>query len=117
MENRSSSDLYRIPIPVRRAVRKLGHDIKVARLRRRIPMALLAQRASISRTTLSKIEDGNPQVSLGLYAIVLYLLGLLDRLAELADMRNDEQGLMLDEEQLPQRIRSSPKRDSRLDMQ
>jgi hypothetical protein len=75
-------------------------------------MVLLAQRASISRTTLSKIEDGNPQVSLGLYAIVLYLLGLLDHLAELADMRNDERGLLLEEEQLPQRVRLSPKRDT-----
>jgi hypothetical protein len=43
-------------IPVRRALRSLGSDIRAARLRRRIPMSIIAERASISRTTLDKIE-------------------------------------------------------------
>ena len=47
-----------LPIPVRRALRKLGQDIKDARKRRRIPMALLAERARISRATLTKVEKG-----------------------------------------------------------
>ena len=45
-----------VPIPVRRALRKLGQDIRDAKLRRRIPTAVMAERASISRTTLNKIE-------------------------------------------------------------
>ena len=36
--------------------------------RRRIPVAILAQLASISRTTLNKLEKGDPGVSLGSYA-------------------------------------------------
>ena len=93
-----------LPIPVTRALRKLGDDIRDARRRRRIPAEIAAARASISRTTLVKIETGEPGVAIGSYAIVLFVLGLTDRLADLADPRNDTVGLQLEEEHLPQRI-------------
>lgn len=99
------------PIPVRRALRKLGHDIRDARRRRRIPVTIMAERASISRMTLSKVEKGDPGVSLGTYATVLFVLGLIDRLEELADVRHDSVGLELEEEHLPERIRH-PRRPS-----
>src|SRR5437660_10823848 len=94
-----------VPVPVLRALRKLGHDIRDARRRRRIPVAILAQRASISRTTLNKVEKGDAGVSLGIYATVLFALGMLERLADLADPRNDPLGLQLEEAHLPVRIR------------
>ena len=93
------------PLPVRRALAKLGQDIHDARRRRRVPVALLAERASISRTTLGNIEKGDAGVSLGNYAKVLFALGLLDNLAQLADVGRDEVGLSLASEDLPQRIR------------
>lgn len=93
------------PLPLTRALRKLGHDMRDARRRRRIPVALLAERASISRMTLNKIEKGDPGVSLGNYASVLFALGMTDRLADVADPRHDSVGLALEEERLPQRIR------------
>lgn len=98
---------YSMPIPVDRVLRKLGRDIGDARRRRRIPAAVLAERASISRTTLVKVEKGDPGVSMGIYAKVLFVLGMVDRLAELADIRHDERGLELEEEQLPKRVRRS----------
>jgi transcriptional regulator with XRE-family HTH domain len=101
-----------MPIPVRRALRKLGQDIRDARLRRRIPTAVMAERASISRTTLNKIEKGDPGVSLGNYANVLFVLGMAERLGELADVKTDTVGLELEEERLPQRIRK-PRRSGR----
>jgi len=70
----------------------------------------MAERASISRTTLNKVEKGDPGVSLGTYATVLFVLGLSDRLGELADVRTDTVGLELESEQLPRRIRRSRKR-------
>lgn len=94
-----------LPIPVRRALRKLGQDIRDARLRRRIPTAIMAERASISRTTLNKVEKGDPGVALGNYASVLFVLGLAERLSDLADVRTDTLGLELEEERLPKRIR------------
>ncbi len=98
-----------LPLPVQRVLRKLGRDIRDARLRRRIPTTLMAERASISRTTLNKVEKGDPGVSLGIYATVLFVLGFADRIGDLADARNDTVGLELEEENLPQRIRGSKK--------
>ena len=100
-----------LPIPVRRALRKLGHDLRDARRRRRIPTSVAAQRASISRTTLVKIEKGDPGVAMGHYSTVLFVMGMVERLGDLADARNDSAGLQLEEEQLPQRIhRKRPER-------
>jgi transcriptional regulator with XRE-family HTH domain len=102
MKTRSVTSL---PIPVKRALHTLGSDIRDARRRRRLPMALLAERAFLSRTTLTKIERGEPGVSAGAYATVLFVLGMVDRLADLADARHDSVGRALDEERLPERVR------------
>ncbi len=94
-----------LPLPVMRALHKLGHDIKDARRRRRIPTELTAQRASIARSTLVKVEKGDPGVAIGSYATVLFVLGMTERLAELAEAKHDAVGLQLEEEHLPKRIR------------
>ena len=99
-----------LPMPVRRALQKLGQDIRGARRRRRIPMALLAERTSISRTTLTKVEKGEPTVSIGTYASVLFVLGMTKGLENLADIRTDELGLTLEEERLPQRVRPAARK-------
>jgi len=98
-----------LPIPVARALRKLGRDIKDARRRRRIAMAIVAQRASLSKPTLIRVERGDPSVSIGSYATVLFVMGMADRLADLADAKNDPVGLQLEEENLPKRIRGTRK--------
>jgi transcriptional regulator with XRE-family HTH domain len=98
-----------LPLPVKRALAKLGDDIRSARLRRRIPTTVMAERAFITRMTLGKVERGDPTVSMGIYAVVLFVLGLTPRLSELADARSDAVGLQLEEEQLPKRIRLSRK--------
>ena len=99
-----------LPLPVRRLLRKLGSDIRDARLRRRIRAGTLAERALISRTTLYKIERGEPGVSMGNYATALFVLGMEDGLADIADRSRDRLGLDLLEEHLPQRVRTSAPR-------
>jgi transcriptional regulator with XRE-family HTH domain len=94
-----------LPIPTKRALDKLGADIRDARRRRRIPTALMAERSGISRMTLNKIESGDRGVSMGSYATVLFVLGMTARLEDLADSRYDSVGLSLEEEHLPKRIR------------
>ena len=64
-------DVKNVPIPVGRAMKKIGQDLCDARKRRRIPIQLAAERAGISRATLNKIEKGDEGVSLGAYARVL----------------------------------------------
>ncbi|CAN5243302.1 helix-turn-helix transcriptional regulator [soil metagenome] len=93
-----------LPLPVTNALKKMGQDIADARRRRRIPTTLMAERAMISRGTLARVEKGSPQVSLGIYATVLFILGLHKRLADLADVRSDDIGLSLDDDRLPQKI-------------
>jgi hypothetical protein len=94
------------PLPVKRALAKLGMDIRSARLRRRISTSVMASRAFITRTTLLKVERGDPGVSLGTYATVLFILGFVSKVEQLADVRSDDVGLQLEEEQLPKRIRN-----------
>ena len=53
-------------------------------------------------------------VALGIYATVLFVLGLVDRIGDLADARNDATGLQLEQEHLPKRIRTpKPQRTSK----
>src|ERR1700676_1438489 len=99
---KASNTASGVPIPVARALRKLGHDIRDARRRRRIPVTILAERASISRMTLNKIEKGDAGVYIGNYATVLFALGMVERLGDLADPTHDTVGRELEEEQLPE---------------
>lgn len=105
-------DIKRTPFPVQRALKKFGIDLRDARRRRRIPMQLAAERAGISRTTLSKIEKGDEGVSVGAYARTLFILGMMERLIELADPSFDRLGMGLETDHLPKRIRI-PKNERR----
>jgi len=73
-------------------------------------MSLLAERAKMSRVTLSKIEQGDPSVAIKFYASVLQMLGLLQNLEEVAAAKNDGVGVIIEEENLPQRIRLKRKK-------
>lgn len=57
----------------------LGEQIKLARLRRNISVQLVSQRAGISRSTLWKVEKGDPSVAMGIYACVLHAIGGMDK--------------------------------------
>jgi transcriptional regulator with XRE-family HTH domain len=92
----------------RKALKKLGADLHDARRRRRLPMAVLAERAFTSRSTLQRIEAGDPSVSVGIYAAVLHSLGLVDGLGQLADPTIDLVGIALANESLPKRIHLKP---------
>lgn len=95
-----------LPIPVARTLRQLGADIRSARLRRRLRAAVVAERAQISPPTLLRVERGDAAVSLGIYATVLWVLGLLDPLAQVAAPTGDLIAQALEQERLPQRVRT-----------
>ena len=80
------------PVEERRTT-ELGERIRLARLRRRIPLVELAQRIGVSRPTLLRLERGDAGVSLAVLVRVLSVLGLLDDLQKIAG--DDELGQRL----------------------
>lgn len=68
---------------ISRLLRGYGENLRLARLRRRYSAESVAQRAGISRKTLSKVEKGDAAVALGIYARVMQVLRLEEDLAKL----------------------------------
>ena len=77
----------------RRILEQVGENIKLARLRRRLSAELVAERAGISRPTLTEIEKGSPTVSMGSYLLVLQAVGLEKDFLHIA--KDDELGRKL----------------------
>lgn len=94
----------KLPIPVNKALQKLGADLKEARIKRRLTMALVEERARITHVTLTKVEKGDAGVSIGIYTKVMFVLGLIDNVYNLAEPDNDVVGKMYDKENLPKRV-------------
>lgn len=94
-----------VPAEVKRALERLGADVSEARRRRRLPMEVVASRALTTRQTVARIERGDPKVAMGTWASVLFALRLANRLGELAAPANDREGMALEAERLPQRVR------------
>lgn len=88
---------------------QMGEQIRLARLRRKLSAQLVAERAGISRQTLSFIEKGSPSVSMGAYAAVLHALNNMDT-DLLLIAKDDELGRKLQDLGLQPRKRA-PKRE------
>lgn len=88
------------------ALERLGQDVRGARLRRDLTVAELAMRAGISPSTVARLEKGDPGVGIGTLADILVVLGLIDRLTDLIDIRKDDLGLALTAKRQPRRGRS-----------
>lgn len=95
-----------LPTKVKRALGKLGGDIAVARKKRSLTAMMMAERLGVAKSTYLKIEKGDPTVAMGAYAMALFVLGFDDALAEIVDPSRDDQGLLLDVERLPKRVRA-----------
>jgi transcriptional regulator with XRE-family HTH domain len=94
---------------ISRLLNEVGVHLKLARLRRRYSSEIVAQRAGITRRTLSKVEQGDPAVALGVYARVMQALRLEGDLALLG--ADDELGRKLQDAGITPKLRA-PKRAS-----
>lgn len=94
---------YLLPA-LQRVLGELGADIRMARLRRRLPASQVAERAGLSRPTLRAIERGDPRVAFGAYASVLLCLGLEKGIALIA--KDDVLGRKLQDADLPVKARA-----------
>ena len=66
---------------------------------------MMAERLGVARSTYLRVEKGDPTVSMGTYAMTLFVLGFGETLFDHVDPRHDDQGLLLDAEHLPKRVR------------
>ena len=72
---------------------------------------MMAERLGVSKATYTRIEKGDPSVAMGAYAQALFVLGFGAVFGDLIDQRKDEQGLLLDLDRLPKRVRVAKKAD------
>jgi transcriptional regulator with XRE-family HTH domain len=94
-----------LPAGLRRSLAKFGHDLAVARRKRHLTMGMVAERTGLAKSTYARLEKGDPAVAMGAYAMALFVLGFGGAFGDLIDARHDEDGLLLDEERLPKRVR------------
>jgi len=93
---KASAALTQIPPSTLAALQQLGADLAVARLRRKESLKTWAKRIGISVPTLLRLEAGEPSVSLGVLATVLWLIGRDGALGALATPKEDRGALELD---------------------
>ena len=98
----------KLPRKLEEKMKVVGEQIKLARLRRDLSLAQVAERATCSPLTVSRIEKGSPTVAIGIYLRVLYALHLDDDILLLA--KDDELGRQLQDMALTTRQRASKKR-------
>ena len=101
---------YNIMPGTEKILKTVGEQIKLARLRRNLTAELVAERAGVSRSTLWKVESGNPAVAMGIYAAVLHALNNLDQ-DLLLIAKDDELGRQLQDLNLITRKRAPRRSD------
>ena len=97
----------KLPRKLEEKMKVVGEQIKLARLRSDLSLAQVAERATCSPLTVSRIEKGSPTVAIGIYLRVLYALQLDDDILLLA--KDDELGRQLQDMALTTRQRASKK--------
>jgi transcriptional regulator with XRE-family HTH domain len=95
------------PAAVEEALARLGRNIRIARLRRKLTREALAERIGVSRKVLAQIEAGKPTTAIAAYLGALWALGLLDALRDVANPDRDEEGKALERARSP---KTAPKR-------
>ena len=97
----------KLPRKLEEKMKVVGEQIKLARLRRDLSLTQVAERATCSPLTVSRIEKGTPTVAMGIYLRVLYALQLDDDILLLA--KEDKLGRQIQDMELSTRHRASKK--------
>jgi len=98
-----------LPLQVTERIKELGYRVRLARTRRGMSIAEVADKAGINRNTLGALELGKPGVALGAYVTVLWALGLDKTLEGVAHPDADLHGKTLEASRRPLRVRKSQK--------
>jgi transcriptional regulator with XRE-family HTH domain len=94
--SKQAGSLEALPPIVSEALRQLGENLALSRVRRKESQRLWAKRLGVSVPTLIRMEQGEPSVAIGVYATALWLIGRSQALPALADPKEDQGALELD---------------------
>jgi len=94
-----------MPLEVAAAIQRLGQNVRLARIRRRMSQEELAQACDISRKTLYALEKGSASTTASTIFMVLWKLGLMSDASALANPDTDEHGRILEAARRPKRSR------------
>ena len=100
-----STMAYKLPRRAEQNLRIVGEQIRLARLRRDLSIAQIAERASCSELTVMRVQRGTPTVAIGIYLRILFALGLDESILYIA--KDDEMGRTLQDLDLKNRQRAS----------
>ena len=101
-----------LPLEVTTAVKQLGENIRLARVRRRMSQDELAEACSITRKTLYALENGKSGTTVATVFSVLWKLGLLGTATALANPDADEHGKILEAARRSKRVRPLTENDN-----
>jgi transcriptional regulator with XRE-family HTH domain len=104
-----------LPIQAAERTKELGYRVRLARTRRGLSIAEVADMAGINRNTLNALELGRSGIALGAYVTVLWALGLDKTLEAVAHPDADTHGKTLEASRRPARVRKSKKSKSEYD--
>lgn len=113
---KTSDALSSMPPAVAAALRRLGENLAIARVRRKESQRAWARRLGVSVPTLIRLEQGDPGVGAGIYATALWLVGQVQALPDLADPAKDRGALEMDVREAVQRraVRAAASVEARL---
>jgi transcriptional regulator with XRE-family HTH domain len=94
------------PAGVEEIARALGSRIRLARIRRRITLRNLSERAGVNHKTAAAVEAGNLLTGIGAYFALIWALGLERELANVLAPDHDEEGKQLELARTPKRARA-----------
>ena len=84
------------PYPIERAIKRLGANLRTARLRRNLTIKEVAQKIGTGLRAVMDAEKGKPSTGIVVYTALLWTYDLLGPVSELADPARDEEGLTLE---------------------
>ncbi len=91
------------PAAVQDALERLGRNVRIARLRRRLTQEELGQRVGVSRFVIADVERGKATTGVAAHLGALWALGLLSRMQEVGDPDLDDEGKALERARMPVR--------------
>lgn len=100
------------PFPVEQAIRRLGANLRTARLRRNLTIEAVAEKIGTGPRAVADAEKGKPSTGIVVYAALLWAYDLLEPMQDLADPARDAEGLALDLSSGRRRARATDEIDS-----